>query len=98
MKTSMVQNNGISNQTNFMGVKLLKPNPTSLEKYGKLIEDLAGVDEFKKLNVELEPGAFGVTTRLTKLFGLIKDEGFYLENKEISFNAMKEGILGLIKK
>jgi len=98
MKTSMVQNNGISNQTNFMGVKLLKPNPTSVEKYGKLIEDLAGVDEFKKLNVELEPGAFGVTTKLTKLFGLITKGDFYLTDKETSFEAMKKGIQELITK
>ena len=96
MKTGMVQNNGIpKNQTNFKGVKLISNDPAAVEKFEKLLGQLNGVDEFKSPNLKLKLGASGITTRLEKLFG---SKESYVQKEDISFESLKESLLGLIKK
>jgi len=89
MKTSMVQNN----QTNFKGVKQVNLNTPAVKKYGKLVEQLAGVDEFKKPTIRIEAGAWGITTSLK---GLFKSTSFYTHEADANFETVKKGIQELI--
>lgn len=99
MRTSMVQNNGINNQPNFKaGIKFVNPNSTSIQKYGQIIDDLAKMDEFKKTNIHIESGAFGITATVKKFFGLLDGKSTYKSDPDITTESMKEALIELIKK
>jgi len=98
MRTSMVQNNGTQNQPNFKGVKLVSNNPASVAKFEKLIEQLNGVDEFKRPNIHIQVGASGLTTQVKKFFGMVEGKSSYTRHEDVNFESIKAAILDLIKK